>query len=223
MRGVARGRRHAASTPAARRRRWAARATRDEQPDREQPEDEAADVGEVGDAFAVRPGWRGRRAPKYSCSRNQKPSRSTAGTSTIVTKKTMNTSVSTRARGYKQDVAAEHGGDRAGGAERGAGGAGVGGDLRAERDEPAEQVEGQEAHASHGVLDGRPEDREEHHVAEDVQEAAVQEHRGEHGLPRGGLWPRGAADPGLTLAGDRLADAGRVCAGLSARSACRGG
>ncbi len=120
----------------------------------------------------------------------------------------MNTSAEHPRAGVEQDVAAEHGGDGAGGAERGSGGARVDGHLGAERDEPAEQVEDDEAHPPHGVLDGGPEDGEEDHVAEDVQEAGVQEHGGEHGLPCGGLWARTAAHPWLTLAGDRFADAG---------------
>ena len=73
-----------------------------EQPDQEQTEGEAADVREVGDAFAAAELGEPGRGAEDSCSTNQKPSRHTAGTSTIVTKKMMNTSVSTRARGYSR-------------------------------------------------------------------------------------------------------------------------
>src|SRR6202030_2427397 len=46
------------------------------------------------------------------------------------------------------------------------------------------------------------EDRQKQHVPEDVQEAAVQEHRAERGDPGGRLRPRVAADARLALTGD---------------------
>ena len=73
-----------------------------EQLDRRQPEDEAADVGQVGDA-APGPETSGVATCPIAgrnWSTNQIPSMITAGISIRVTKKMMNTSVNTRARGY---------------------------------------------------------------------------------------------------------------------------
>ena len=123
------------------------------------PKSEAADVGEVGDARRCRPiRLRPASPPRstYSCSRNQRPSSSTAGTSTSVKKNTMSIEREHARAGVEQDVAAEHGGDRAGGAERGDAGVGVDSDLaRRARASAAEQVEDEEAQAPDGVLDGR--------------------------------------------------------------------
>ena len=56
--------------------------------------------------------------------------------------------------------------------------------LRERRGDAAQQVEHEEAAVAHPVLDVVAEDPEVQHVAADVQQAAVQEHRGEHRHPR---------------------------------------
>src|SRR6202000_1617171 len=81
----------------------------------------------------------------------------------------------------QQQVAAEDRGDAAGGAERGNLGGGVDEHLDGQRDEAAEQVEAEEAQASERVLHGGAEPAQEQEVAEQVQEAAVQQQRGEDG------------------------------------------
>ena len=90
------------------------------------------------------------------------------------------------ARGRVEDEeGAEHGGDRAAGAEiRNASGcrrAEEQGDrcLRHRRDEAAGDVEAEVAEVPERVLDVLAEDGEEEHVAEDVAPAPVHEHRGE--------------------------------------------
>ena len=72
-----------------------------EQLDRRKAEEEAADVGEVGDAAAAvdTSGVASCPIAGRNWSTNQIPSMITAGISIRVTKKMMKTSVSTRARG----------------------------------------------------------------------------------------------------------------------------
>ena len=109
-----------------------------------QAEDEAADVREVGDASAAADRARpGRPRRSTSCSRNQKPSSSDGGhLDDRDEEDDEHEREHARAR-IEQQVAAEHRGDRARGAERRRGRVGADEHLRGERDEAAEQVEGE--------------------------------------------------------------------------------
>src|ERR1019366_9216404 len=77
----------------------------------------------------------------------------------------------------EHEVRAHHARDRARCADGRHGRRRIHHDLRGGGDEPAQQVEGQETHRPHHVLDGPPEDPEKECVAEDVHPAAVQEER----------------------------------------------
>ena len=71
-----------------------------EQPDRDRPEDEPADVGEVGDPAGAARRLRAEVVgAEEQLVRIQKPNTSRAGSSMIVKKITMKTTVITRARG----------------------------------------------------------------------------------------------------------------------------
>jgi hypothetical protein len=88
------------------------------------------------------------------------------------------------AGGWEQDqVAAEHARDRPRGTDVRHGRVRPDRDLERRRGEPAEQVEDQELDRPHRVLDVVAEDPQEQHVAAEVQQAAVHEHRGEDGHP----------------------------------------
>ena len=85
----------------------------------------------------------------------------------------------------EDDVAAQDARDGARGAERRHQRIGPDRDLQRQRRDPREQVEDDEAHRPHGVLDVVAEDPQEEHVAAEVQQAGVGEHAGEDRRPRG--------------------------------------
>ena len=126
------------------------------------------------------PGRAGRRRRTAPAAANQSPRKSIAGSSRIVKKKMMKISVRTRARGIEHACSrraraaiapeAPSVGHRRVRADR---------DLQRERREPAEQVEDEELDRAHRVLDVVAEDPQEQHVAAEVQQPAVHEHRGE--------------------------------------------
>ena len=96
-------------------------------------------------------------------------------------------------------------GDGAGGPDVRRRGARTHGHLGEVRDGPAQKIEKGESPAGHRVLDVVAEDPEEQHVAGDVQEAAVHEHRAEEREPGVGLAARLTAHSRLALAGHRAA------------------
>src|SRR5690606_3953136 len=70
----------------------------------------------------------------------------------------------------------------------------IGHDLQRGRRETREEVERHEARVAHRVLDVVAEDPEEPEVAQEVEPAAVEEHRGERRVP-GALLLEDAGDP----------------------------
>ena len=83
----------------------------------------------------------------------------------------------------QQDVRAHHAADRTRGADHRDDGVGIECRLQRRGGDAAEQVEDDEAHMPHRVLDVVAEEPEEPHVADQVHPAAVQEHRGQDGVP----------------------------------------
>ena len=83
----------------------------------------------------------------------------------------------------QHDVGAHHAADRARGADHRNAGVRLREDLERRGRNSAEKIEGHEAHVAHRVLDVVPEDPQEPHVADQVEPAAVHEHRGDHGVP----------------------------------------
>jgi hypothetical protein len=83
----------------------------------------------------------------------------------------------------QQHIGAEHTGDGAARAHHGNGRARVDRALHHGRSDPAQEIEDEVARVAHGVLDIVAEDPEEQHVHPEMHEAAMHEHRGEHGGP----------------------------------------
>src|ERR1700722_10796062 len=174
-----------------RQQRRPAAAPRAEESHGEQPEDDAADVGEVAGQLAGGAGaGEAREVDVELLGQPQRDQQHGGDVDEREHEWDRGERDHLRAR-VQQQVAAEHGGDCAGAAEHGNAGARLDSDLDAEREQPAEQVEGGEAHAPGGVFDGGTEQGEEGHVAEEVQEAAIHEQRGDRGFP-----PREAAGVG---------------------------
>ena len=81
--------------------------------------------------------------------------------------------------GMEDEIAAEHAGDRPAGADRGDRRARRAGCVGEPRNDPAQQVEDDEPPVAHRVLDIVAEHPQKHHVADQVQPAAVQEQAGQ--------------------------------------------
>ncbi len=84
----------------------------------------------------------------------------------------------------QDEVAGQNAGDRAGGPDRRRCRARVDRRLERDRGEAGEHVEQREAQAAERVLDVRAEDPQEDHVAAEMQQPAVHEHRAERRDPR---------------------------------------
>ena len=103
----------------------------------------------------------------------------TAGTSTSWMKKKIGISVTMRELRIHHEIGAHHAGDRAARAHHRHRRVRVRPRLRQRGRHAAQQVEDDEARVAHAVLDVVAEDPQVEHVAADVHQAAVQEHRGE--------------------------------------------
>src|SRR5215217_3915579 len=157
-----------------------------EQLDREQPEGEAADVREVRHAAAaLADGVEVEIAEEHLL---QEPDSEDQQRRQLEDREEEHDEDHGHDPGAReeQDVAAENAGDRARGADVGHLRVGPDEDLQPRRGEAAEQVEGDELDAPHGVLDVVAEDPQEQHIAPEVQQAAVHEHRREQREDRGG-------------------------------------
>jgi hypothetical protein len=87
----------------------------------------------------------------------------------------------------QQQVTAEHAGHRAGRPDRRDRRVRINEDLTRVGGQAAQDVEHDELDRSHGVLDVVAEDPQEQHVAPEVQQASVHEHRREQRQPRRGV------------------------------------
>ena len=85
--------------------------------------------------------------------------------------------------GIEQDVGAHHPADGPRCPDHGHGGIGLGNDLRRGRRQAAEHVEQREAAVPHGIFHVVAEDPQEPHVADEMEPAAVEEHRCQGRVP----------------------------------------
>lgn len=115
--------------------------------------------------------------PLTSCKAIHRPSTTKAGMATICRP---SSTFTPRLREH-EDIGAEHPGDRARGADIGHARFGSDGILRERRRDAGQQVEDQKFEVAEAVFDIVAEDPQKQHIAEQVQPAAMHEHRGEYG------------------------------------------
>jgi len=144
-----------------------------EEADRESSEEEAADVGHVGDASVLDVGD---GADVDELHEEPKADEKDGGDIRDADEEKEEEERTDAVAGKGDEEGSHDGGDGAAGTEGGDVRAGRGGDLGEHRDQASEEIEGGEAEGVHGVFHRGTEGPEEDHVAEDMRPASMQKH-----------------------------------------------